>query len=129
MVKEKEVVVDETIEALPERMYLLSALVQNADTLTELSEFVASHKGQVKKTESLGEKRLYFPVNKFNALTLVSVYFEATATVAQEIEKTLRHEQNIERFLLTTWRGGLEAPKRSSRYKKLEEQTGGEEKE
>lgn len=103
--------VKEEVEQKVQKMYLLSALSLE-DCAEKLSDFVKSHGGEVKKVESLGEKELHFPINKHNKLHLASVFFLSVAATIKSIEKELRHEEWLERFLLTDWKGDLEPPKR-----------------
>ncbi len=97
------------------QLYLVSALVQKDEALDELVAFLKKAGCLVKKTENLGVKTLYVTINKHSALTLVSVFFTAPAAIAHKLQATLRHEEYVERFLLTTWRGDLEAPVRKPR--------------
>lgn len=97
------------------QLYLISALVQKDEALDELASYLKKAGCLVKKTENLGLKTLYVTINKHSALTLVSVFFTAPAAVAHKLQASLRHEESLERFLLTTWRGDLEAPVRKPR--------------
>ncbi len=96
-------------------LYLVSALVQKDEALDELTAFLKKAGCDIKKTENLGVKTLYVPINKHNSLTLVSVFFTAPAAVAHKLQESLKHEEAVERFLLTTWRGDLEPRERKPR--------------
>lgn len=85
------------------QLYLLSALVNDEKALDEVSQFISAKGGKIKKAESLGRKQLTIFINKKNEYVLVSVFFNAESAVIPQIEKDLRHEQAVERFLLTTW--------------------------
>lgn len=95
------------------RMYLLSALVKDAtDALAELTALISTVGSKVEKAEDLGVRRLAFPINKHLELSLVSVFFNADAMTIKALESELKHADTIERHLLSTWRAGLEEPKR-----------------
>lgn len=96
-----------------EKLYLLSALVKQEADLAELVEFVKKHELTLKKSEFIGPKTLSFPVNKQRELSLVSIFFTADSAVVPTFEKTLRHEDYVQRFLLTDWKGDIDAPKRN----------------
>lgn len=95
------------------RMYLLSALAKDATAaLAELTALVSTVGSKVEKAEDLGLKKLAFPINKHLELSLVSVFFNADAPTIKALESELKHADTIERHLLSTWRAGLEEPKR-----------------
>lgn len=95
------------------RMYLLSALTKDATSaLAELSALISTVGSKVEKAEDLGLKKLAFPINKHLELSLVSVFFTADAPTIKALESELKHADTIERHLLSTWRAGLEEPKR-----------------
>lgn len=95
------------------RMYLLSALAKDAaGALAELTALVSTVGSKVEKAEDLGLKKLAFPINKHLELSLVSVFFNADAPTIKALESELKHADTIERHLLSTWRAGLEEPKR-----------------
>ncbi|MCR4277995.1 MAG: 30S ribosomal protein S6 [Candidatus Berkelbacteria bacterium] len=95
------------------RMYLLSALTKDAKSgLDELTALVADAGSKVEKAEDLGLKRLAFPINKHLELSLVSVFFNATPGTIKTLDSELKHAETIERHLLSTWRAGLDEPKR-----------------
>ena len=97
-----------------EKLYLLSALVKEEADLNELVDFLAKHELSIKKSENLGSKTLSFAVNKNHELLLTSVFFTAATTVIPALEKSLHHEEYVQRFLLTDWNGDIDAPKRNS---------------
>ncbi len=86
-----------------EGRYLLSALVQDEKALEGIAKLVEATEAKVLKSESLGKKTLTFAINKHKELILVSVFFEGTAQQVNNLEKTLKHEEEIERFILTKW--------------------------
>lgn len=114
----EEQIVETTDKAEAGQLYLVSALVQKDDALDQLTAYLKKAGCDIKKTENLGVKNLYVPINKHHALTLVSAFFTAPAAVAHQLQQALRHEEYVERFLLTTWRGDLEARERKPRVKK-----------
>lgn len=108
-----EVESDTKTEVLKSRMYLLSALTKDAKSgLDELTALVLAAGSKVEKSEDLGLKRLAFPVNKHLELSLVSVFFNATPQTIKTLDSELKHAETIERHLLSTWRAGLDEPKR-----------------
>ena len=95
------------------RMYLLSALAKDAaSALDELTALVLTAGSKVEKAEDLGLKRLAFPINKHLELSLVSVFFNADAQTIKTLDSELKHAETMERHLLSTWRAGLDEPKR-----------------
>jgi ribosomal protein S6 len=104
---------DSKSEAAKSRMYLLSALTKDAKSgLDELTTLVSDAGSKVEKAEDLGPKRLAFPINKHLELSLVSVFFNATPQTIKKLDSELKHAETIERHLLSTWRAGLDEPKR-----------------
>ena len=114
----EEKIVETPEQADAGQLYLVSALVQKDKALDHLVEFLKKAGCEIKKTENLGVKSLYVRINKHNSLTLISVFFTAPGAVAHKLQQTLRHEEAIERFLLTTWRGDLNPPERRPRHLK-----------
>lgn len=98
-------------------MYLLSALSTDGTVLPMLTEKVEQKGAVIKKSEDLGVKRLAYPINRHNELTLVSLFFEATAKAIQELNQELRHQDQVERFLITRWNAPLEQSERVSKIK------------
>ncbi|MDP3992888.1 MAG: 30S ribosomal protein S6 [bacterium] len=95
------------------RMYLLSALAKDAaGALDELTALISTAGSKVEKAEDLGLKKLAFPINKHLELSLVSVFFNADTQTIKVLEAELKHADTVERHLLSTWRAGLEEPKR-----------------
>ncbi len=108
-----DVVAETTAGDSKAQIYLLSALAKDADSaLAELSALVLAVGSKVEKAEDLGVKRLAFPINQHRELSLVSVFFHADALSIKKLESELKHTETIERHLLSTWRAGLEEPKR-----------------
>lgn len=108
-----DVVAEIKSETTNARMYLLSALAKDAaGALAELTALVSTVGSKVEKAEDLGLKKLAFPINKHLELSLVSVFFTADAPTIKALESELKHAETIERHLLSTWRAGLEEPKR-----------------
>jgi len=102
------------------RLYLLSALTKDSShTLSELTELIGQAGSKVEKSEDLGLKRLAFAINKARELTLVSVYFRATAAILAAITAELKHADSLERYLLTDWKADLNAPARRPRRDEL----------
>lgn len=100
------------LESPEGKLYLLTALVKDEAAFGELESFVKKSELTIKKSENLGRRVLAYPINKQRELTLASIFFTAEANIIPELEKSLHHEESIERFLLTTWKGDLDAPKR-----------------
>lgn len=94
--------------------YLLSALVKAEKDFDDLLAFIKGYELVLVKTENLGEQVLTFAINKNRALMLVSAFFTCEADVIPRLEKDLRHEEYVERFLLTTWKADPDAPKRQT---------------
>jgi small subunit ribosomal protein S6 len=103
-------------------LYLLSALGRDGSVLDHLAEQLKKHDVVIKKTEDLGMKKLAYPINKQTDLNLVSIFFEAPGATAYALENQLRHEEEVERFLLTRWNASLEASNRTSRMKDKEKE-------
>ena len=100
-------------ETAKSRMYLLSALTKDARSgLDELTALVSDAGSKVEKSEDLGIKRLAFPINKYLELSLISVFFNATPQTIKTLDSELKHAGTVERHLLSTWRAGLDEPKR-----------------
>jgi ribosomal protein S6 len=116
----KAVETTEVTELGQAELYLASALVKNESTLEHLAELIKQQGGEVKKTESLGQKQLAYPINKQPALTLISVFFTAPKNVIAPLEKELKQDEMIERSLVTTWRGDLDAPERNRNRERRE---------
>lgn len=115
--------VTQSVEAPAQtQLYLLSALGKDASVLDHLAEQLKKHEVVIKKTEDLGMKKLAYPINKQTDLNLVSIFFEAPGAVAYALENQLRHEEEVERFLLTRWNASLEASNRTSRMKDKEKE-------
>ena len=110
---EPETAVESKSTSAKTQMYLLSALVKDAEVgLAALTALVQAGGLKVEKTEDFGLKKLAFPINKQLELTLVSVFFLSDAPSVRALDSELAHAETIERFLLTTWRAGLDEPKR-----------------
>lgn len=109
----KEVETVETTEAPTAHLYLVSALVKNETVLDHLSELITNHGATVKKAENLGLKQLSYPIKKQSSLYLVSVFFTAGKEMIAELEKEVNRDEQIERALITTWRGDIDAPERN----------------
>ena len=95
------------------QMYLLSALTKDAKSaLDELTALVAAAGSKIEKAEDLGLRKLHFPINKLSELFLVSVFFKADSQTIRTLDSELKHTETIERYLMSTWRAGLDEPKR-----------------
>lgn len=105
-------------------LYMLSALSQDGTVLPVLVERVEQKGGIIKKTEDLGVKRLAYPINHQTELTLVSLFFEASGQAIQELNQELRHEDKVERFLITCWNAPLEQSERMSKMKMADGKVG-----
>lgn len=104
----------------PGPLYLLSALTKEAGALDELKKFVTDAGATVVKAEDLGSRKLAFPINKHAELTLVSVFFSADGAASHALQEALRHEEWVERFLVTTWNASPDQPVRAARSKKYD---------
>src|SRR5688572_13252204 len=101
----KEVVEVEEIEATEkatDQLYLASALVKEEETLQHFADIISGHNAEIKKSESLGQKQLSYPINKQSNLFLVSVFFTAARDSVPKIEADLNTDEMIERALVTT---------------------------
>lgn len=94
--------------------YLLTALVKEEKDFDDLIAFMKGYELTIVKTENLDEQNLSYPINKYRTLLLVSIFFTAEKNIIPTLEKDLRHEETIQRFLLTTWKADPDAPKRAS---------------
>lgn len=123
MIKEKKTTAEQDITDT-NQLYLISALVQEDKNLETLKKHVGQV-GTIVKEENLGTRQLAYPINKHNQLTLVSVFFNCSPSGIAALEQELRHEEEIERYLLTTWKGDINSPKRKSARKAVakEEET------
>lgn len=93
----------ETTETPRRERYLISALVETADSLNHLTESLKAAEATVVKTEALGLRKLAFPIAKKTELELISVFFEADPAIIKPLEKSLQRDSVIKRFLLTKW--------------------------
>ncbi len=112
MTKKSDIVEEAPVAA--SQLYLLSALVQKEASLKTIESLVAEH-AKVAKAESLGAKQLAFSINKHRELTLVSVFFHAEPGIIPQLEKELKTEDEVERYLITTWRGDINKEMTSDR--------------
>lgn len=99
---EHDAEIESTETPKPER-YLVTALVESADVLTHLTETVKAAGAAVVKTEALGLRKLAFPIAKRSDLELISVFFETNPATINDLEKTLKTDATLKRFLLTKW--------------------------
>jgi ribosomal protein S6 len=97
------------------RLYLASALVASGDLLEHFVNLIKNHGAEIKKSESLGQKQLSYPINKHQSLYLVSVFFTATPATVPAIEADLRQDEQIERALVTTWKADINQPMLSAK--------------
>jgi ribosomal protein S6 len=96
------------------QLYLLTLLVSDEKSLATVKEHLKD-RVKIVKEENLGPRTLAYPINKHKELTLISIFFTADSTVVTAIEKELKLEEEVERFLLTTWRGDINKEPRSAR--------------
>jgi ribosomal protein S6 len=102
------------VAAAAGRLYLLTFLVRDEKSLTTVKDHLKDRVTIVKE-ESLGPKTLAFPINKHPELTLMSIFFTADHNVIAGIEKELKLEDEVERFLLTDWQGDINKEDRAER--------------
>lgn len=115
---DKEAIIDSTNStAGSAELYLLSALLETEESLKHLTEQIKSKAVEVKKSESLGARNLTFPIKGHQALILASVFFTAEPSTIAELERELRHDNQVVRFLVTTWNDDINQPMRSARTK------------
>lgn len=100
----KEEIVE--VAAAADQLYLLSLLVQDEKALATVKDYLKD-RVKILKDENLGVKTLAYPINKHKELTLISIFFTANSDVVGPIERELKLEEEVERFLLTTWRGDI----------------------
>ena len=96
-------------------LYLISALVKTEAAFDEMVAFLKTQALEIKKTENLGERALAHVINKHRTLLLVSIFFTADPAVIPALNKALKTEDAVERYLLTDWKGDIDAPRRSER--------------
>ena len=106
MAKNKTTTIDTKVATAVGQLYLLSALVQKEGVM-ELLKKVVSSKAKISREENLGKKTLAYPINKHKELTLLSIFFVAEPKNVQAIEKELHLEEEIERYLITSWSAEL----------------------
>lgn len=90
-------------EATRTERYLLTGLVGESAMLPSLAAKIKDAGTTVVKTEELGTRRLAFPIQKKHELQLISIFFEAEPTIIPSLERSLRQENELKRFLLTKW--------------------------
>lgn len=93
----------ESTETPRHERYLVSALVETPESLTHLTETLKAANFTILKSESLGQRKLTFPIAKKHELELISVFFEADPAAVKTIEQTLQKDSTLKRFLLTKW--------------------------
>lgn len=102
-------------ETTATKLYLLTALVKTEADFAELEKLIKGFGVTLKKSENLGERKLAFSIKKEATLLLTSFFFETDSQNAKKIDKELKTEEFIYRYLLTDWKGDIDAPKRSYR--------------
>lgn len=110
----------ETTESPRQERYLISALADSPETLTHLTESLKAAGVAILKTETLGARRLAFPIDKKTELELLSVFFESDPAQIKPLENTLKRDTLLKRFLLTKWSVDPNAEPRSRAKKKVE---------
>ncbi len=110
----------ETDTPLVAERYLISALVEKSEVLEQLANQIKESGATPVKTETLGLRRLTFPIAKKTELELVSVFFEADPSIIKQLEGDLARNSDLKRFLLTKWSVDPNAERTSSRTRKLE---------
>lgn len=112
----------EVTETIKSERYLISALVEKSEVLADLIKTIESVEATVVKSETLGMRRLAFPIAKKSDLELISVFFEVSPSVIKGLETTLSREADLKRFLLTKWTVDPNAEARGGRKRKLEKE-------
>ncbi|MBI4948173.1 30S ribosomal protein S6 [Candidatus Berkelbacteria bacterium] len=102
-------------ETATTKLYLLSALVKTEADFAELEKFIKEFEVTVKKSENLGERKLAFQIKKESTLLLTSIFFETDTQTAKKIDKEIKTEEHVCRYLLTDWKGDIDTPKRNYR--------------
>lgn len=92
------------VEAHEGQRYLLTVLAQDDAAKEKLEGFLKENEITPERVENLGRRNLTFSINKHSELTLISAFFTVSPSTIPALEKKLRHEEYIERFLLTTWK-------------------------
>lgn len=94
-------------EIIQTSRYLLTFLAKDRSALGEIEKIVKEH-GQIEKKEDLGVKKLFFPINKEWELSLLSIFFQADSSVIKKLERQLKEQNSIFRFILTRWNAEIE---------------------
>ncbi|HUD20501.1 MAG TPA: 30S ribosomal protein S6 [Candidatus Saccharimonadales bacterium] len=106
--------IEEPVVEIPQvrghQLYLISILTQEESALDEFVQTVEKAGGVIKKSESLGRKTLAYSINKHPELILMSIFCELDSDQVKPLEQTLKHEDYIERYLLTKWDAELPVP-------------------
>jgi len=97
--------------------YEMTVLVRADDDLAALNGFIAAAGATVTGEQSLGRRRLAYPIAKETSAVYGVYTFDATADVVAELNKKLEAAEKILRHLIIA--GGVRGPKASS--KKLTE--------
>ena len=84
--------------------YLLTILAEDDAAKDKLEGFLKEAEITPERVENLGRRNLTFSINKRTELTMISAFFTVAPSIIPDLEKKLRHEEYIERFLLTTWK-------------------------
>lgn len=90
------------------RQYELTYLISDDAQESEITKItgtiggiVAKEKGKILKEESLGRRKLAYPINKQLFATYITTNFELKPQNLKNIEKELRHDNAVVRYLLT----------------------------
>ena len=94
-----------------ELTYLISDDVQESEITKitgKIGGIIAESKGKVLKEESWGRRKLAYPIKKLLFATYITINFELEPENLRNIERDLRHESSIVRYLLTVKNFGKE---------------------
>lgn len=108
------------------RRYLLTVLAADESVLKTMEEIVTKEGVEIKKSESLGKRRLAHKIGGSTELFVLSIFFDAPRSVIKTIEKTLYQEQPVKRFLLSEWKAAVPEAEKRARTRAVEAEQGEE---
>ena len=86
-----------------ELTYLISDDIQESEITKitgKIGGMIAEEKGKVLKEESWGRRKLAYPIKKLLFATYITINFELEPENLKNIERDLRHENSVVRYLL-----------------------------
>ncbi|OGQ04953.1 MAG: 30S ribosomal protein S6 [Deltaproteobacteria bacterium RIFCSPLOWO2_01_44_7] len=107
-----------------ETVYILGPRVAEQETQEvseRLSKIIASHKGKVLMNRSWGKKQIAFPIQKEKEGVFVQLNYAGGGTLVGEIERSLKLDEKVLRFLTVTLNEEVDVDKRSQELASLTE--------